>query len=106
MLALLLCKWATKLAWLDLSLVTQSEEKPYLYYCPYCHREVNGREPEWAEYKTIGCTHCHRQFLVVGSDGGPELVAEETFDICEYECHWQEPYGFVPEAGCPIRDRA
>lgn len=22
----------------------------------------------------------------------------------EYWCHWQSPYGFVPEAGCPLHD--
>jgi hypothetical protein len=105
-LALLLCKWAAKLAWLDFKILTQSEGKPYLYYCPYCHREVYGREPEEAEYKTIGCPHCHCQFLIIGDFSGPELVTEDTFDLCEYECHWQDPYGFVPEAGCPIHDRA
>jgi hypothetical protein len=24
---------------------------------------------------------------------------------CTYACGWQEPYGFVPEAGCPVHDR-
>src|SRR3990167_6982313 len=23
---------------------------------------------------------------------------------CGYDCHNQEPYGFVPEAGCPVHD--
>ena len=25
-------------------------------------------------------------------------------EVCPAECHYQEPYGFVPEAGCPIHD--
>jgi hypothetical protein len=24
--------------------------------------------------------------------------------ICGNECHYVEPYGFVPENGCPIHD--
>ena len=29
--------------------------------------------------------------------------ADET--DCGNECHWKAPYGFVPEAGCPIHDK-
>lgn len=25
-------------------------------------------------------------------------------DACPAECHFQEPYGFVPEADCPVHD--
>jgi len=33
---------------------------------------------------------------------------EETgqFPSPRCECHWAEPYGFVPEAGCPDHDTA
>lgn len=24
---------------------------------------------------------------------------------CGFECGWVYPYGFVPEAGCPVHDR-
>ncbi len=24
---------------------------------------------------------------------------------CENNCHYQEPYGFVPEAGCDVHDK-
>lgn len=24
---------------------------------------------------------------------------------CSYACDWVYPYGFVPEAGCPIHDK-
>ena len=24
---------------------------------------------------------------------------------CGYECHFKEPYGFVPEVGCPTHDK-
>jgi len=24
---------------------------------------------------------------------------------CDYYCRWVYPYGFVPEAGCPIHDK-
>lgn len=24
---------------------------------------------------------------------------------CGFECNWVFPYGFVPEAGCPVHDK-
>lgn len=27
-------------------------------------------------------------------------------DDCGYMCQYVEPYGFVPEVGCPVHDRS
>lgn len=33
-------------------------------------------------------------------------IADPTQDVCEagYACGFQAPYGFVPEADCPVHD--
>jgi len=33
-----------------------------------------------------------------------ELEKKGQFPSKNCECHWQEPYGFVPEADCPEHD--
>lgn len=33
-----------------------------------------------------------------------ELLKDKQNIECGYNCGIQEPYGFVPEAGCPIHD--
>ena len=34
----------------------------------------------------------------------PEMPIEWQVPECGYNCGWTEPYGFVPEAGCPVHD--
>ena len=31
-------------------------------------------------------------------------VPENYREPCDYYCEFQEPYGYVPEAGCPVHD--
>lgn len=33
-----------------------------------------------------------------------DQLNEILLKACPADCSWQEPYGFVPEAGCPIHD--
>ena len=30
---------------------------------------------------------------------------QQSIGDCEFACCWVEPFGWVPEAGCPIHDR-
>ena len=39
-----------------------------------------------------------------GSIGAVEYEQPGQFPSKDCECHFQEPYGFVPEAGCPTHD--
>ena len=34
-----------------------------------------------------------------------DLIQQELVGDCACECHFQMPYGFVPEADCPIHDK-
>lgn len=33
-----------------------------------------------------------------------EQLEKILMEACPCECGFQEPYGFVPEAGCPVHD--
>jgi hypothetical protein len=39
-------------------------------------------------------------------DDPPVRVEAGEFPSASCECHWAEPYGFVPEAGCQHHDTA
>lgn len=45
---------------------------------------------------------------VVGEDNKYFVTIEQLENIlkdaCPYSCGFQEPYGFVPEADCPVHD--
>lgn len=28
----------------------------------------------------------------------------QSLGSCDYACHYTEPYGWVPECGCPVHD--
>lgn len=28
----------------------------------------------------------------------------QSLGECDHECHYTEPYGWVPECGCPVHD--
>lgn len=82
--------------------------EPWLYYCPKCRRDIAYVKPEKPLTMTIACPHCNYQSLVGGTLEkpyllNPDLLADD-FEPCKYGCHFQEPYGFVPMAGCPIHD--
>lgn len=52
----------------------------------------------YLEEVECACSHCKlSEQYGVGSHGGPVRK-------CDGECHFQEPYGFVPHAGCPLHD--
>ena len=48
-------------------------------------------------YLVLTCKHCHRDM----EDGEDRICMGK----CNNECDYQSPYGFVPEAGCPIHDK-
>jgi len=44
--------------------------------------------------------------LKLKEERGEERNIETPGDAsCGFDCHWQEPYGWVPEAGCPVHDK-
>lgn len=76
--------------------IIESDEKPLLLYCPYCGRDNAKRLGDGIWYPR--CNHCGQQFMVRNY----EVVKDP--EPCENECHYCKPYGFVPEAGCPVHD--
>lgn len=51
------------------------------------------------------CKKYNRQVFHMGLH--PKIVRDPECDeplACGYSCGYQEPYGFVPEAGCPVHD--
>lgn len=109
-LAILLCQLAAWIAWLDWSIT--SSENLWPYKCSRCGFGVAGKKPlptdgiappdEFA----INCNHCGYQFLAIwGVKEGHPIEAPEDYELsCGYECGFNDYYGFVPEAGCPIHD--
>lgn len=80
----------------DLRVVPDGEE-PCLLYCPYCGRENSLSLPDKVMWPR--CRHCGRQFMVRHR----EAVKEP--EPCDYDgCGYCEPYGWVPECGCPVHD--
>lgn len=77
--------------------VVDSDEQPCLLYCPYCGHDNAYALPSGVMWPR--CKHCGRQFMVrdreVVKDPGP----------CDCGgCGYCEPYGWVPECGCPVHD--
>jgi hypothetical protein len=77
--------------------VVPHDEQPCLLYCPYCGRE-NALELRggvaWPR-----CHHCGRQFMARDR----EVVKEPPPCDCD-GCGDCEPFGWVPECGCPVHD--
>ena len=73
--------------------------------CIYC---AKASEPEYKKgeaFLCIVCLHCHRQ-MPATSIGGLRILSVNEIPSCEdYYCEFAEPYGFVPECGCPVHDR-
>jgi DNA-directed RNA polymerase subunit RPC12/RpoP len=80
----------------------------YIYRCPKCGQEFNGEKPNKPGTLCLACPHCNYQSLVIGDADKPYLlnpgVLKDGIELCSYGCHYAEPYGFVPMAGCPIHD--
>ena len=72
--------------------------EPFLFYCPFCGRDVSCNVI-MARAESVSCSHCGRQSVVKHGD----LIHDEPCPG-DYECGIAEPYGFVPEAGCPVHD--
>jgi len=70
--------------------------EPMLFYCPFCGRDV-ACSVVMARAESVTCHHCGRQSVVKRG----ELIHDEP---CDRECGTAEPYGFVPEDGCPVHD--
>ena len=64
--------------------------------CPHCGRRVAWGAPR-GSLAIAKCRHCQRQFPAC--DG--QVVEPGP---CDHACRYVEPFGFVPEAGCPIHD--
>ena len=85
----------------------ETEGEPWLYYCPHCKRDFNGVKPDKPLVMVVTCPHCGYQSLVGGSAEEPRIVDPDQLPngiVCSYGCHYEEPYGFVPMAGCPVHD--
>ena len=69
-----------------------------LAYCPHCEQLMDWKATA-GNLAIVKCRNCHRQFPARDGqvvDPGP----------CDFACGYAEPYGFVPEAGCPVHDLA
>jgi hypothetical protein len=64
--------------------------------------------PELEVYVTVDALLERVSELLVVPEKKPALSKEEIAAVmdhgCGYACGFQEPYGFVPEAGCPVHD--
>ena len=88
-------KWyKTSLFENTISSPTQSVEEEYNYWncngCDKCGGWASNPDVEKACINN-SCD-CHKKNTKPGSEE------------CGFDCHWQQPYGFVPEAGCKIHD--
>ena len=79
--------------------------------CPNCgDREMMDKEKGWLTKKRC-CDKCYTTYT---TDDYPEHIQMDAclnpncdcHKECQNECRFQEPYGFVPEAGCEIHDKA
>jgi len=76
--------------------VVEEEGEPALLFCPYCGRENVERVMPGPDY--FQCHHCRCQYMVL--DGKVQASPRP----CDYGCGFEEPFGYVPEAGCPVHD--
>ena len=82
--------------------------KPWRYYCPRCRGVFEGKTPSKPGLLVVRCPDCGYQSLVGGSEDkwytiNPDRLQDDV-ELCSYGCHYEEPYGFVPMAGCPVHD--
>ena len=82
--------------------------KPCRYICPKCREEFKDEKPSKPLVLVVTCPHCSYQSIVGGSVERPYIVnpdrLQDGVELCSYGCHYEEPYGFVPMAGCPVHD--
>ena len=93
--------WLTGLFW---------KSEPVVILCPWCGHRLITRGSVRPLVTVLKCTGCKRQVLVGGTVKYPwainpaRLTEKGHRALCPYDCHFAEPYGFVPMAGCPIHD--
>jgi len=80
----------------------------WVYYCQHCGLKFSDRKPDKPGVLVLTCPYCNYQSLVGGSEDGwytinPDIL-QDSVELCRWGCHYQEPYGFVPMADCPIHD--
>lgn len=81
-----------------------------LLACPWCAHRGSIETPIQPLETVVSCSWCKRQILVAGSPEKPYAFnpmmphAGEIKPVCKFGCHFTEPYGFVPMAGCPTHD--
>lgn len=63
--------------------------------CPTCGAAITYTSGIHGE--VVRCEFCHRQIWALGN-----TIADP--DPCDFACGYTEPFGFVPEAGCPVHD--
>ena len=71
-----------------------------LFTCQFCGRQFN----EFFlpnKTSTVICPHCDWQMPIKADADSATAIA---LDGCSHDCSVVKPYGFVPEAGCPVHD--
>jgi Zn finger protein HypA/HybF involved in hydrogenase expression len=101
MLAIHLIKLADFVSPVKIEIIERIGE-PCLYNCPYCGWEFASHFIPGKNHTTANCPHCNRQSFVIIEGDGAHTVRDPQ--PCDYGCEFIEPYGFVPEAECPIHD--
>ena len=98
--------WITNLAcWIGRDKSAES----WVYYCPHCGMRFSDRKPDNPGVLVLTCPYCNYQSLVGGSPKwgwyaiNPDIL-QDGVELCRHGCHYQEPYGFVSMAGCPVHD--
>ena len=71
-------------------------DKPGLI-CPICDEGLATLEPTAKANLIVQCLRCGYVFPFVQGPDFPRL-------LCGNACAWVEPYGWVPEDGCPVHD--
>lgn len=92
--------------WLRKLVDSVADERPVV--CVWCGNRENVKVPIRPLVTIVTCSECNRQILLIGLPDKPyglnPKMLKDDVDLCRYDCHFAEPYGFVPMAGCPIHD--
>lgn len=73
--------------------------------CPFCGMRAN-QLYDRIEGEYVACSHCTVRTIGYGDPAEAIAVWNARYQECGNACGYQEPYGFVPEADCPVHDRA
>ena len=85
--------------------ILEDGRRPWVFCCPFCERRSNGHTSNARGLFIVSCHYCRRQLLAMDAGEEPYIVHAEDFNpVCGNHCEYTEPFGFVPEAGCPRHD--